>query len=1086
MVLMIHLLRYFSLLSVATMLSVCFLLGEPPAADTTAARDSSKKTEPKWDVSAAHGPTSDIEFDTDEGTWIALDVSPDGKQIVFDLLGDIYIMPVTGGAAKLLAGGPAYESQPRFSPDGKKISFTSDRDGCDNIWIMDADGKNPKQITKEKERQTNNATWTHDGRYLVARKHYRNTRSLGSGEMWMYHIGGGDGLQLTKRRNWEQDAGEPCLSTDDRYLYYSEDVSPGGGFQYNKDPNGVIYVIQRLDLQTGKTEQYINGQGGSVRPQVSPDGKTIAFVRRVRLKTVLYLFDVESGRETPVFDELNRDAQETWAVFGVHPGFAWTPDGKHIIVSAKGHIWNIDLRNLGLEGSKGRVATQIPFRVHIKQTVTDAVRFPQEVSPDKFDVKMLRWVTVSPDQRGVIYNALGKLWIKSLPGGAPRRLTNDDRNFELFPSFSPTGKWVVYVTWNDEEKGAIWRVGVDGSGKTKLTSRRGHYADPSYSHDGTKIVFRRSGGNILTGRMYSSEQGIYWMPADGGKPLLITEEGERPLFNKAGDRVFLVSNEGEKNALISVGLHGEQRRVHLTSDNADEIIPSPDERWVALVERFNAYVAVFPKTGQPVMIGPATSDYPIKRVTRDAGTYLNWSSDSRKLYWSLGPDLYSRDLTNTFKFVEGAADSVQDKPDTSGLAVGFSAPTDNPTGSIALVGATVITMHGDEVIPDATILVERNRIKKVGPSARIIIPKSALVFNVRGQFIMPGIIDVHAHVGFERLPPQTNWRYYANLAFGVTTTHDPSSNTEMVFSNSEMIRAGLMVGPRLYSTGAILYGAESPAKAVINNLDDAMSHLRRLKAVGAFTVKSYNQPRRDQRQQIIEAARALKMMVVPEGGSTFFWNMSMILDGHTGIEHSVPVSPLYKDAITLLAKSKTGNTPTLIVSYGGLFGENYWYMKEKVWENEHLLQFTPREVVDARSRRRMMAEEDDFNHIQNARAAKAALDAGAKIQLGAHGQLQGLGAHWELWMFTQGGMTPLEAIRCATLYGAEYIGLDRDLGSIEAGKLADLMIMAENPLDRIENSESIRFVMKNGRLYDSGTMDEIGNHPKKRNKFYWE
>jgi len=1046
--------------------------------DTTAAKDTSKKTEPKWDITAKHGPSTDIEFDTDEGTWIACDVSPDGKKIVFDLLGDIYSMAITGGQATLLAGGPAYEVQPRFSPDGKKVSFTSDRDGCDNIWIMDVDGKNPKQITKEKERQTNNAVWSPDGQYIVARKHYRNTRSLGAGEMWMYYVGGGDGLELTKRRNWEQDAGEPCLSPDGRYLFYSEDVSPGGGFQYNKDPNGTIYAIQRLDLQTGKTEQFINSQGGAVRPQVSPDGKTIAFVKRVRLKTVLYLFDVETGKETPIYDNLNRDAQETWSMFGVHPGFSWTPDGKAIVISAKGHLWRIDVHT--------KQAAQIPFSVHVKQSITEAVRFPQDVSPEKFDVKMLRFVTVSPDQRSVMYMALGSLYIKHLPDGTPKRLTNDRENLEYFPSFSRDGKWITYAAWSDQNYGAIWKIHPDGSSAVKLTTRKGHYLNPEFSADGSKIVFQKSGGDNLRGNLYSKERGIYWIPSNGGEASLITEEGSNPAFNKTGDRVFLSSNEGDKTALISVGLHGELRRVHLLSDNAVEILPSPDERWIAVVERFNAYIAVFPKTGQPVNFGPSATDYPIKKVSRDAGSYLNWSSDSKKLYWSLGPELFSRDLTNTFKFVEGAKDSVQEKPDTTGVYIGFSTPTDVPSGSIALVGATLISMKGDEVIPNATILIEKNRIKEAGPSSSVSIPAGATKVDVAGKYIMPGMIDVHAHVGFESITPRTHWRYYANLAFGVTTMHDPSSNTEMVFSNSEMIKAGLMVGPRLYSTGAVLYGAEATFKAVVNNFDDAMSHLRRLKAVGAFSVKSYNQPRRDQRQQIIEAARALKMMVVPEGGSTFFWNMEMILDGHTGIEHSLPVSPLYKDAITLMSRSHTGWTPTLIVSYGGLFGENYWYMKEKVWENERLLTFTPRDVIDSRSRRRMMANDDDFNHIDNSKSVKAALDAGAKIQLGAHGQLQGLGAHWELWMLAQGGMTPLEAIRCATLYGAQYLGLDHDLGSIEPGKLADLIVLDNNPLENIQNSETIRFVMKNGRLYNAATMNEIGNHPGKRGSFFWE
>lgn len=1077
---MFRLFRTMSVIAFLSLLIPVWLTAQTAPADTSAKKDSTKKADHKWDVTAKHGPTSDIEFDTDEGTWIAVDVSPDGKQLVFDLLGDIYSMPITGGVATLLAGGPAYETQPRFSPNGKQISFTSDRDGCDNIWLMDIDGKNPKQITKEKERQTNNAVWTPDGKNIVARKHYRNTRSLGSGEMWMYHTGGGDGLQLTKRRNWEQDGGEPCVSPDGRYLYYSEDVSSGGGFQYNKDPYGIIYVVQRLDMQTGKTEQFIRAEGGSARPQVSPDGKTIAFVRRVQLKTVLYLYDVESGVETPIYDNLNRDAQETWAVFGVHPGFSWTPDGKHIIISAKGKLWNIDV--------KTRQAAPIPFSVHVKQTITDAVRFPIEVAPDKFDVKMLRFVTVSPDQKSVVYTALGKLYIKELPNGTPRRITNGDNYFELFPSFSSDGKWIVYATWSDAEKGAICKIQPDGSSRTKLTTRTGHYVEPRFSSDGKMIVFRRTTGDGLRGTTYSKEPGIYWIPESGGKMNLITDEGSEPMFTKAGDRVYLSSNEGEKTALISVGLKGEQRRVHLLSDNAAQILPSPDEQWVAIVERFNAYVATFPKTGQAVNIGPATTDYPVKRISRDAATYLNWAADSKKLFWSLGPELFSCDLTNTFKFVEGAKDSVQEKPDTAGVYIGFSAASDNPTGTLALIGATVITMKGDEVIQNATIVVERNRITAIGAAGTVTIPATAKKIDVAGKYIMPGLIDVHAHIGTgsNDVAPQTHWGYYVNLAFGVTTAHDPSSGTEMVFSNSEMLKSGAMVGPRLYSTGTILYGAEAPFKAVINSLDDAMSSLRRLKSVGAFSVKSYNQPRRDQRQQVIEAARSLGMMVVPEGGSTFFWNMSMILDGHTGIEHSIPVSPLYKDAVTLLAKSRTGYTPTLIVSYGGLWGENYWYQHSKVWENQRLMRFTPRNIVDARSRRRPMAEEEDYNYIENAKAAKAALDAGAKVQLGAHGQLQGLGVHWEMWMMVQGGMTPMEAIRCGTMYGAYYLGLDADIGSLEPGKLADLIVLDKNPIESIFNSESVRYVVKNGRIYDGVNMDEIGNHPRKRASLYWQ
>lgn len=1067
----LRLIRFFILSCVLSFTSIA----QTPKAD--APNDTVKKSD-KWDVTAAHGPTTVVEFETDEGTWMAVDVSPDGKWIVFDLLGDIYKMPIEGGDAMLLAGGPAYESQPRFSPDGKKISFTSDRDGIDNIWIMNADGSKPQQVTKEKERQVNNAVWTPDGQYLVGRKHYRNTRSLGAGEMWLYHITGGTGLQMTKRRNWEQDAGEPALSPNGRYLYYSEDVSPGGGFQYNKDPYGIIYIIQRLDRETGKTEQYIRRAGGAARPQPSPDGKTIAFVRRVGLNSVLYLYDIESGRETPIYDQLDHDQQEAWAIFGVYPGFSWTPDSRNIIIWAKGKLWKIDVRT--------KQARQIPFKVKAKHAITEAVKFPQEVAPEKFDVKMLRWVTVSPDEKSVVYSALGKLWIRPLPSGTPKRLTRDETNLELYPSFSPDGRWIVYATWNDTEMGAIQKIRATGSNQTKLTSAKGTYVEPTFSPDGKRIVYRKVGGNDLRGNLYASETGIYWMSSDGGKPMLITEEGSRPRFTKSGDRVFLLSREAEKVALVSIGLSGEQRRVHLTSDNAQEIVPSPDEQWIGLVERYQGYLAPFPVTGQAVNIGPGTTDYPIKKITRDAATFLSWNATSKRLYWSLGPELFSRDLTNTFTFVPGANDSVQEKPDTTGLFISFQTNSDVPPGTIALVGATVISMKGDEVLQNATILVERNRIKAIGPSSAITLPANAKRVDVSGKYIMPGIIDVHAHANFGDWSPYTNWRYYANLAYGVTTMHDPSASTDFVFTNAEMIKAGMMVGPRVYSTGTILYGAEGSFKAIVNSYDDALSHLRRLKAVGAFSVKSYNQPRRDQRQQIIEAARQLKMLVVPEGGSTFFWNMTMVLDGHTGIEHNIPIAPVYKDVVELVSKSKTGLTPTLIVNYGGLSGEFYWYQTTKVWENKRLLTYTPREIIDSRSRRRQMANEDDYQYIETSKALKKILDAGGKVQLGAHGQLQGLGAHWELWMLQQGGMSNMEAIRCATLYGAEYLGMERDLGSIEPGKLADVIVMEKNPLENIRNSEFITHVMKNGRLYDAETMDEVGTELRKRPKFWWE
>jgi Tol biopolymer transport system component/imidazolonepropionase-like amidohydrolase len=1042
------------------------------------AADGAKKADaPKWDVEKPYGPTHEVDFTTDEGTWMNVDVSPDGKQVAFDLLGDIFIMPITGGKATLLRGGPAFEVQPRFSPDGKRISYTSDKDGADNIWVMNTDGSEPEQITREDFRLVNNAVWTPDGNYIVAKKHFTSTRSLGAGEMWLYHVSGGEGLQITKRKNDQQDVGEPWVSPDGRYVYFSEDMSPGPNFRYNKDPNGIIYFIRRADRETGEVKNIVTGPGGAVRPQVSPDGKHIAYVHRVRAETVLYVQDLDSGAQHPIWDGLSRDQMETWATFGVYPNFQWMPDGKAVVVWAKGKIWKVDIASHN--------ATNIPFEVHSHHVINDAVRFPQEVSPKSFEAKLVRQGVTSPDEKWFVFSAVGRIWKKKLPDGVPARITKDDV-WEYWPSFSPDGKSIVYTTWSDDHAGTICKVRLDGGGKKQLTTRPGFYYSPSFSPDGSKVVFRRGTGNAILGFTCGTDPGLYWMPAEGGDATLIREDGELPRFSRDGKRVYFVAEVDDlKKEFRSVRLDGGDERTIFTSKYANQFVPSPDERWLAFTELFQGYIIPFPETGREVDLSAKEKAVPIKQVTRDAGTYLHWSADSRKLHWTIGPQYFTRSIQESFDFVPGAPDSIA-PPDTSGIDIGLTLDTDVPTGMIALTNARIITMKGDEVIENGSIVVDRNRITAVGPAASVSVPRGATVIDCSGTTIMPGLIDVHCHMTHPDITPTQSWVYLANLAFGVTTTHDPSNPTESVFTNSEMVKAGYLVGPRVFSTGTILYGADGDFKAVVNSLDDARSHLRRMKAVGAFSVKSYNQPRRNQRQQIIAAAREMHMMVVPEGGSFFYHNMTMILDGHTGVEHTIPIAPIYKDVTTLWGASQSGSTPTLIVGYGGLWGENYWYQKSNVWENKRLLTFTPRPIVDERSRRRIMAPDDEFNHIALAKNCKDLLDAGVSIQLGAHGQLHGLGAHWELWMFTQGGMTNMEALHAATLAGAWYIGMDHDIGSLETGKLADLIVLDKNPLEDIHNSETVRYTMVNGRIYDAHTMNEVGNHPKPRRPLYWE
>ena len=676
------------------------------------------------------------------------------------------------------------------------------------------------------------------------------------------------------------------------------------------------------------------------------------------------------------------------------------------------------------------------------------------------------------------------------PKGKARRITNDNV-LEFEPSFSVDGKRIVYVTWSDEEKGSIRTIALDGGPSTVISKQKGIYRQPSYSPDGSKIVYYKEGGNGAMGNAYGVKPGIYWVNTSGGDPNFVTENGQYPVFNSRNDRIFyqtggFIFGLLDKN-YKSVDLQGNDEKTHFHSQYANQFAISPDNRWLAFGELYHVYIVPYVDHGQTFELSGTQKALPMARVSDDAGINLQWSQDGNQLFWTMGNKHYEVDVKDTFTFLEGSPDSIKTirKKETDII---LELDTDRPKGLVAFTNAKIITMKGEEIIEQGTLIVEGNRISQVGKDLEI--PNGAHVVDATGKVIMPGIIDTHAHLRAFRygLSPEKDWPYYANLAYGITSTHDPSSNSEMSLSQSEMVRSGVMVGPRIFTTGTILYGADGDFKAVINSEADAQFAVRRTKAYGAFSIKSYNQPRREQRQQVLKAAKDQQIMVYPEGGSTFFHNMSMILDGHTSIEHNIPIAPLYDDVLQLWSASKTANTPTLVVNFGGMSGEYQWYQTADIWENEHLLKYTPRSVIDVRSRHRTMVplEEYENGHILTSKSLKQLVDRGVHVCVGGHGQLQGLGVHWEMWMFKQGGMTNYEVLRAATQHGAAYIGMGEDLGTLEVGKLADLIVLDKDPLADIRNTQYVNYTMVNGRLYDTSTMNEIGNYDKPRSKFFWE
>ncbi|MGK7294437.1 MAG: amidohydrolase family protein [Candidatus Wenzhouxiangella sp. M2_3B_020] len=1042
-----------------------------------------------WSVQDPPGEWQSIQIDTDEVSWSTVTVHPDGEYLVFDLLGDLYRLPIGGGEAEALTSGIAWDFQPRFSPDGTRIAFISDRGGAENVWSMKADGTGMVQVTDERAQLLHNPAWSPDGDFIAARKAYVSARSIPAGSIWLYHRSGGSGVELVERLHGEQsqkNIAEPAFSPDGRYVYFSQDVTPGQVWQYNKDANQGVFAIRRLDRESGETDTVVSGPGGAVRPVPSPDGTLLAFVRRnpTELTSRLMVKDLESGIERTLDDSLSRDMQETSGDRGNYPGFDWMPDGKSLVLWSDGGLIRV-----ALDGER----QTIPFRAAGTRDVQPALRQRIEVSPDRVDVRMLRWTQRSPDGKHALYQALGYIWIEDLESGERDRLTDQDQHWEFHPRFSPDGRSVIYTTFDDGDLGSV-RVKRIGRGRERvLTEEPGHYVEPSFSPDGSSVVYRKTTGGYLTSPTWSERPGIYVVDLDDGTPRRITDEGSEPQFSADGERIVYSERVDTTTlALNSVDLEGHDKREHLTGDWVTEYRLSPDGRWVAFTEGFKAFVAPFFAAGKPVALGADTKAYPVRQVSARAGEMLHWLDEGRALGWSYGPLLYRRDLEDAFAFLDGAAEELPE-PETEGLDLAFEASADRPDGRIALLGARVVTMRDpyrtEEVIENGVVLVEGHRIRAVGSSDEVEIPDGFETIDVSGHTIIPGIVDAHAHgaMSNEQLQPRQNWMQYANLAFGVTTIHDPSNDNWGIFSMAELQATGRTVAPRIYSTGRILYAGLVPgATARVDDYEDALFHVRRQKAVGAISVKSYNYLGRDQRQQVLQAARELGLMVVPEGGMRLEQNMTQIVDGHTGIEHSLSIKRIHSDIEQLWRQTDVVYSPTFVVAYGGLMGEEYWYDRTEVWKDERLLTFVPKSVVYPRSIRRSRAPDEHYNHRFVAEEAKELNEMGVPVVIGAHGQLAGLASHWEFWMMEQGGFTPFESLRGATWDGARYFGLHEDIGSLEAGKLADLVVIRGNPLENLRSSRNVAYTMLGGRLYDASTMNQVAPETREREPFFFE
>ncbi len=1074
-------------------------------------RISNVSLDDPWDVTIPKGKTRSIGFSTSEGTYMSVSPAPDESWVSFDLLGHIYRLGKGEESAISLTqtSGVSLNFHPAVSPDGKKIAFISDRSGQDGIWTMDSDGNNPQLLFVDPDVRFTDPVWMPDGKGIIAVRHSptpgrgwhrRNTK------IWLFPSNGEEPRELLGGTATQYNS--PSISSDGRWLYFHQSYFSGNRFGTQSG-----YHIRRMELSSGQIEVISNTVTPDITPEdfkvasedtmpmhivsefapeISPNGRFLAFGRELdgestkhknhqfRPATGLFLRDLKTGQET-FLAKVTKDLTSAHGIYSyrVMPGYGWSQDSKAIFFSEGGKIRRLEPGSVSV--------SEIPFTAKVKREISERVRGKVTFDDDSVQSRYLQWPVSSPDTRSVAFIAFGQLWLADASTGKAKVLVlPDGKDRLLTPAFSRDGTKIFYTSWDDQAGGKLWQYELKTRRAIQINVPVAKYIYPVVSKDGASLYLNR--GDRLEPWLSPKNWELIEVNivTQKTKPVIslpyfqnITEGDDGRLYYQYQREAHTVSlyepypdyeSLSRRVILRSVDTNGQEIRDHVSLPAiafgsftlGSDAQLSPDGQWLTYVSSSDVYlaeVAKLPKTddGLSKLVTDPNIDQPgVKRLTELGGKYPKWQS-AEDLEWVSG---HRYQLYNT------------QSGTLKNLPIIAKTKRAHGKGKLAFKNAKLITLNGDEVLEHADLLIEDSRITCVGECD---ISDDVKVIDATNKVIVPGFVDVHAHNAGEG-QFTTKWTTgKLNLAYGVTTTVDPAILSQSLFPLSEMVEAGSILGPRTFGTAEIV---TKPATAFGDTLDvssfnDALRNVRRRADWGAVSIKNFRLTSRRANQQLIEAARESGLTITGEGGPLYF-DIGFAMDGQTGWEHTIAHLPIYSDVATFFGKAGVVYSPTIVVA-GHRGGSMDYFRPRHNFKADHkylsFLEPAQREYYKKIPPLEIRPIETFAFPIQ-AQGLADIIRAGGRGAIGEHAEQPGLGHHWEIWSYAT-ALTPLEALRVAALDGAWFIGMDHEIGSIEPGKLADLVILNSDPLKDIKNTLDIEWVMKQGLLFDGDNLNRI-------------